>query len=354
MQGEHSSRRLEELCRYDARYEFLARSCRPDHTTLARFRMGLGESLDELLARVCQKAEADGILKRRAMAVDGTKVAARTSQWKKHRERSEVEDAALEEAAQMVSHGKFLVGYNVQAAVDMDSTLVTGYFVSEEPNDTSLLKEVLTVVKKQSGTLPEKVVADRGYGTSANALAAKEAGVEGFLPSKERGRVAPFVQGEDGLFRCQAGHVPTQRTWIDGKRGNRPYLLLRVSRCRNCPHAKECPGKGHQREMKIQAQDASDEKHACVARCRSEEGKALLRDRGSTIERLFAELKGRFRFRRFSMFGKSKARIEFGIGVLAYNLTRLLSLLLMLLNNIPNPKNLLRNQKRTRLLQIFA
>jgi Transposase DDE domain len=73
--------------------------------------------------------------------------------------------------------------------------------------------------------------------------------------------------------------------------------------------------------------DATDERHKCVQRARSEEGKALMRCRGSTVERSFADLKQHHGFRRFSTFGKAKARLEFGLLVLAYNLGRLLSLL---------------------------
>lgn len=270
MQGERSCHKMEELCRYDVRYEFLAGSCRPDYSTLTRFRCGLGETLDSLMSRVCAKAEADGILKRKAMAVDGTKVAARMSQWRKAREESEQQDAALEEAVTMVSHGHYLVGYNVQVAADMDSTLVVGYLVSDRPEDSGQMKAVLEVIEKQSGKLSEQVVADRGYGSSANALAVKEAGVVGFLPSSRPGRTAPFTCGEDGLYRCTAGHRATQRQWLD-KRNNKVYRHLRVSRCSKCEHASKCPGKGRQRTMKVLESDAMDEKHACIARCRTPE-----------------------------------------------------------------------------------
>jgi transposase len=330
MQGERSSRRVEELCRYDLRYEYLAGSCKPDYSTLSRFRCSLGENLEMLMAKVCAKAEADGFLKRRAMAVDGTKIAARVSQWKKAREESEVEDATLEEAVTMVSHGHYLVGYNVQVSADMDSMMVMGYVVSDKPEDSTQMPDVLPAVQRQSGGLSEKVVTDRGFGSSVNAVAVKEAGIEGFLPSKERGQVVPFKKGEDGVFRCAAGHVPKESQWIDKKYGEKVYLQLRVSHCRTCPLAGECPGKNRQRTMKILISDENDEKHACVARCRTPEGRELLRNRGSTIERVFAILKARFGFRRFLLCGKQKAATEFGLAILAYNLQRLRRVLLQL------------------------
>jgi transposase len=251
LQGERSSRRLEELCRYDVRYEFLAGSCKPDHTTLSRFRSSMGQDLDQMLLLVSREAERAGVLKRVSLAVDGTKVQARLSQWRKARQESEQTDAALEEAVTMVSHGKFLVGYNVQAAVDMDSGIVAGYVVSDQPEDKSQMAAVLDAVKAQSGDLSQKVVADRGYSSTANATALAERGVNGYMLEPVRGRRAPFVQDEGGVFRCKAGHVPTERPWVDSKRQDKLYRNLRVSCCSGCELAQECPGKGRQRSMKV-------------------------------------------------------------------------------------------------------
>ncbi len=76
LQGTRSSRRLEEACRFDRRYEYLSGGLQPDHATLARFRRRAAAEIEDLFLLVCQEAERRGVLERRAMVVDGTKVAA--------------------------------------------------------------------------------------------------------------------------------------------------------------------------------------------------------------------------------------------------------------------------------------
>src|SRR5579862_9318437 len=133
MRGLRSSRALEDACACDCRFVYLSDGLEPDHATLARFRQRLGSELEELFCLVCQEAERRGILERRSMVVDGTKVAAVRSQWRKALEEAEAADALEEEAQTMLSRGQYLVGYNLQMAADMNSGLITGYVASTNP-----------------------------------------------------------------------------------------------------------------------------------------------------------------------------------------------------------------------------
>lgn len=246
MQGELSTRRLEEHCRYDARFQFLVKSCKPDHSTLSRFRKSLGSRMDDLMVRFCITAGELGILQRKTMVVDGTKAAALRSQWARARKKAdEVEDFEAT-ASTMISHGQHIVGYNVQMAADADSGLVMAYVVTTDANDLNQLQPVCEAVKRQSGGLSERVVCDKGYDSSSNALALDKAGVEGYLPAKHRKQTGPFDLDESGDMVCRAGHKATKREWIDKKCGTR-YHVFRVSTCSKCPLQDSCPGKGHQR-----------------------------------------------------------------------------------------------------------
>ena len=325
LQGELSSRRLEERCRYDTRYEFLAKGCLPDHTTLSRFRAGLGKKLDEMMVRFCTGAQELGILQRRTMVVDGTKTAALRSQWARSREKADAIEDIEAEAVTMVSHGQYLVGYNVQVAADADSGILVGYVVTSKPEDSGQLEEVCQTVKRQSGALSERVVTDKGFNSSANAVALDKAGVEGFLPPTKSRRPPPFKLDESQNMVCAAGHTATKHVWIDERRGNKVYNLYRISRCKDCPLNPECPGKGRQREMKVLTADESEVKRRANQRCQTEEGKALMKIRGQTIERPIGVIKERFRLRRFKLRGVKKARIEFGLAVLTFNLQVLTS-----------------------------
>jgi transposase len=319
LQGELSSRKLEEHCRYDVRFEFLARSCKPDHTTLSRFRTALGSKIDDLMVRFCFAAAELGVLQRKTMVIDGTKMTALRSQWSRARKKAdEIEDLEAE-AVTMVSHGQYLVGYNVQAAADADSTLIVGYVVTSQPSDSKLLEEVCQAVKHQSGELSKQAVCDKGYNSSANALALAQAQVEGYLPPPRK-KPPPFALNDSQEMACMAGHIASKHEWVDSKNGNKRYDLFRVSACAQCPFNSECPGKGRQREMKVLAVDPSDEKHKANQRCLTDDGKKLMKIRGQTIERAFAVIKGCFKLRKFKLRGRKKVAIEFGLAVLTYNL----------------------------------
>lgn len=330
MRGILTSRRLEEACRYDLRFEYLSRSCRPDHTTLSRFRLALGQEMDALMLRVLQEAEGQNVLSRKTMAVDGTKIAARQSQWlRKKKEEAAAAQRVEDEAQTMLAHGQYLVGYNVQTAADADSGMIVGYAVTSKPEDSSQMKEVLDAVQRQSGLLSEQVIADKGYDSSTNAVALDEAGVKAFLPRSRRKGVTQFTRSESGEMVCDAGHVASERNWTN--RNGRVYRVYRVSQCKSCPLKQACAGKGEkQRQMYVAVEDTSHARFAANARCDDEEGKRLLRLRGPTIERPFAQIKHFFGLRRFRLAGRAKACIEFGLAALAYNAQRLIRLFLAL------------------------
>ena len=320
LQGELSSRKLEERCRYDSRYEYLARSCKPDHTTLNRFRLSLGAQMDDLMVQFCYAAQELGVLQRRTMVVDGTKTAALRSQWSRARKKADELEDLESEAVTMVSHGQYLVGYNVQMAADADSGLLVGYVVTSQSEDSNQLETVCEAVKRQSGGLSERAVCDRGYDSSQNALALQEANVEAYLPAKQRKKPPPFSLNDSMEMVCMAGHVATKHEWVDAKRGNKVYDLYRVSACKKCPLNETCPGKGKQRQMKVLQADHDQEKRKANLRCVTAEGKELMRIRGQTIELPFAVIKEVFGLRKFKLRGSAKAAIEVGLACLTFNL----------------------------------
>jgi transposase len=326
MLGILSSRRLEEACRYDIRFEFLCRSCRPDHTTLSRFRGSLGKELDALMLDVLTEADRRGVLSRKTMAMDGTKISARRTQWlRKVVSEADQEQTLEDEAQTMLNHGQYLVGYNVQTAADTESGLIVGYVVTSSPSDGTQAPCVLEAVAKHSGALSEQVVADKGYDTAGNALALKQAGVTAFIPrAMPRSRQSIFTARADGRFECPAGHVAREDTNLN--RHGRLYLRYRVSKCPTCPLQGSCAGKGKERAIYVPADEAGSARMAANARCQGEEGQRVLRLRGPTIELTFAHIKGEFGLRRFKLAGRERASLEFGLAALAYNTRRLIRL----------------------------
>lgn len=324
MQGVRSSRKLEEYCRFDCRYEYLSGGAEPDHVTICAFRRNLSGELDELFALVCEEAERRGILERRCMAVDGTKVAAVRSQWKRALKEAEAIDEFEDEARTMVSHGEYLIGYNLQVAADTGSGMIVGYVATNLENDMDQLDDVLPAVARLSGSLPTSVIADRGYDSSQNAQAAAEYGVEAYLPPVQKMGPRPvFSTNELGEVVCPAGHVATQmkKTSPLGK----PRILYRVYRCNTCSMKPACGIKGNRRDYTVAQNSDPINRQTANVRAASPEGQELMRLRCPTIERVFGQFKGNQGFRRFLLRGLSGARIELGLMSLGYNLKVLLS-----------------------------
>jgi transposase len=80
--GERSSRRIERRCVEDVAFRVLAANHRPDHATIARFRVTHTEALAGLFGQVLVLCDRAGLIKAGLLAVDGTKMqanAARTA-----------------------------------------------------------------------------------------------------------------------------------------------------------------------------------------------------------------------------------------------------------------------------------
>jgi transposase len=323
LEGERSSRRLERACKYDIRYEYLSRSCYPDYSTLCRFRKRLESILDSLFLEIVQACKETGLVTCKSVAVDGTKIMAKRTQWRKALQESEAVDAFEEEARTMfTTHGEFLVGYNIQAVADTQHGIVVGFVATNHANDSHLLAPALQATERLSGMLPETAVMDKGYDSGLNASAAVQLGVEVVIPSSISS-LRPFAQDEKGTMRCMAGHAATRHDWIDQKT-EQIYDHFRVSKCRKCLFRQECGTSGHQRAMKVMVGTLAQDKAAANARAKTPEGKAFLLKRGPTIERRFSVLKREQGLRRFLLAGLAGAQLECGLAFMGQNLKALL------------------------------
>lgn len=316
MQGGASSRSLEERCRYDVRYGFLAGATTPDHTTLSRFRDRLASRLDGMLAQISRVAEERGLLKGKVVAVDGTKCKAAASQWLRA-----VQSSIEADARTMIgSDGNYLVGYNVQMAADVEGSFITCCSVTNEANDARQMEEVLRASQRQSSVQPSTVVADAGYDTSFNHGTLRRAGVTAVIvPNPRTSRV--FTRDEQGILRCPGKHAASMSRVR--KRGV-AYDTYRVSQCRHCPLKAQCGVNGHQKEVSVRAGEDPVAPAEHGAAMDTPEARMLLKARGPTIERKFAHLKRVMDLSRFKRRSLPKVNADCKMTVLAFNLGRLL------------------------------
>ena len=178
-----------------------------------------------------------------------------------------------------VSGGGFEQAYNAQAAVDMETMIVVASDLSNNPNDKREMEPVVEGLVKLPDELGEiaKVVADTGYYSEHNV---KVCGQHELQPLIAHGR--------------QPHHPPLAELIARGEGG--------------------------------EEQSSDDPVQRMKDELQSDTGRALYARRKTTVEPVFGIIKHVMGFRQFSMRGLEKAKGEWSIVCMAWNIRRLFTL----------------------------
>lgn len=97
----------------------------------------------------------------------------------------------------MKAGGDFVQGYNAQVAVDEAHQVIVAHGVSNQPPDAEHLQPMLHRIAANTGSLPERLSADAGYWSEANANASAEHGVDAYIATEKlkHGEKPPPVRG---------------------------------------------------------------------------------------------------------------------------------------------------------------
>jgi transposase len=322
--GITSGRGLERGIIEDLPLRYLAGGAHPDHWALSAFRRRHKRAMNDVFTQVVEFIRDLGMGKLGVVAIDGTAIEANNSKsqvdtvkklrdqrakfrqeirrWQK---RCEAEDRAVaaqlsnehiekvqreletiparlqelkksglkqlpqtdKEARVLKKAGKSVVGYKAETAVSEDHFIV-GQRVTQTPTENDSLVPMLEEVKHNCDELPEKVLADAGLYSNANAQAMEEKGIDAYIPDS-----------------------------------NMAAALNRGTRVK---------GRAKAPEMKRMR-----------AKLRSAEGRKLYAQRKAIVEGPFGTMKIQRDLRRFRLRGLKKTSIEFTLSCIGYNLTRL-------------------------------
>ncbi len=225
--------------------------------------------------------------------------------------------------------GSGVVGYNVQAAVDIKHHLIVAHDVINVGSDRAQLS---SMAKKTKVTLEAErldVVADRGYFSSDEILACEEAGITVTLPkpqtsgSKAKGR---FVKQDfryvamDDLYVCPAGERLVYR-YSNEENG----LTLRrywTKACQTCALKQRCTTGKERRVTRWEHEQLLE-----AVQRRLDAHPEKMRQRRETVEHPFGTIKARMGAVHFLMKTLKRVRTEMALHVLAYNLTRVMNIL---------------------------
>ena len=225
--------------------------------------------------------------------------------------------------------GSGMVGYNVQAAVDIKRHLIVAHEVTNEGTDRSQLSPMAKQTKGALAADSLDVVADRGYFNSIEILACDEAGITVTLPKpltsgiKAKGRFGKqdfvYVVADD-VYLCPAGERLVYH-YTNEENG----LTLRrywTNACRNCA-IKDCCTTGKERRI-----TRWEHEHVLEAvQRRLDEHPERMRQRRETVEHPFGTIKSWMGSTHFQMKTLKRVGTEMALHVLAYNLKRVMNIL---------------------------
>jgi transposase len=224
--------------------------------------------------------------------------------------------------------GSGVVGYNVQVAVDVKHHLIVTHEVTNVGTDRSQLSPMAKAAKATLGVEKLDVVADRGYFSGEEILACDNAGITVTLPkpmtsnSKAEGRFGKqdfrYVAHED-VYICPAGEtLPYRYTTEENGLVLRRYWTNACQRCalkHTCTISKERRITRWEHEHVLEA----------VQR-RLDEHPEKMRKRRETVEHPFGTMKARMGATHFLMKTLPRVASEMALHVLAYNMTRVMSI----------------------------
>lgn len=219
--------------------------------------------------------------------------------------------------------GGWIVGYNVQFAVEAEHGLIVGHEVTTDANDRGQLTPMALGAQAALGGGPVTVVADTGYARAEAARTCQDNAITAIVPRQTPHSHWPgfarerfvYDAGAD-TYHCPGGAELRPRQEV---RGQRRYM---TPACRTCAIKAQCTSgqyrqvTRHRHEAALEAMDE-----------RARENPYWMSLRRSTAEHPFGTFKHAQQARRFLTRGLSRVRAEMALSVSAYNLKRMIRIL---------------------------
>ncbi len=225
--------------------------------------------------------------------------------------------------------------YTTQFVVDTESLLILSFDVSAQATDAGTLPVMLDRTQEVTGVMVTQVSTDAGYVSLLDLQECQKRGVQlvgpiqenDFTEQKRAKEATPRVGKdqfewlpEEKTYRCPEGH----RLEYKGRerlqrRDDQTVVRLRfhcaAEHCRACPKRDGCvrdPEKGRT----VKRLEGEELMEAHKAYMSTSEAKAIMRLRGSVIERCFADAEAHRKLRRFHGHGLKNSKVEIGLIVL--------------------------------------
>ena len=219
------------------------------------------------------------------------------------------------------------VAYNAQTAVDARHKLIVAFELTNEGNDYRQLYPMAAQAKQAVGADAVTVVADTGYSNGEHGALCEQDGITAVVPRAEivnpngseyfsRDRFS--YDHESDSWRCPAGatlslfktsHTQNKKEYTTGA-------------CGTCPLKGQCTKAARRVIVRDFYEDAREAMHR-----RATADPIWMKFRRELAEHPFGTMKWLMAHPRFLVKGLRKAKAELALGVLNYNLKRVLNIL---------------------------
>jgi transposase len=225
------------------------------------------------------------------------------------------------------NHG-YQVAYNAQIAVDDRHKLIVAFDLTNEGNDTQQLHPMAEKAKEALGVESLTVVADTGYSSGEQGEHCEKAQITAIVPRPQkantagkqyfdRSRFTYDVAGD--TYRCPAGQTLTLES-VSQSRSRKSYANLRA--CQDCALRPQCTKGAFRRVNRTFHEDTIEAMHQ-----RATTDPRHMKTRREIAEHPFGTIKWMMARPRFLLRGLPKAKAEWALSILGYNLKRVIAIL---------------------------
>ncbi len=254
---------------------------------------------------------------------------------KKGEEKEQARASVSDPEARKMKHGDggFSPSYNVQLTTDVDNKIIVGVDVTQAANDYEGLQEGIDQVAENLGETPKQVLVDGGYVNANNIIAMDRRGIDLIAAfgnqhlgtTERRGIAKKFLpekfayDPENDIYLCPTGKTLVYiKDQIEGRNIAHLYQAA-LTDCLQCAYKEQCCPKAIKKGRTITRSEARPEVAALAAKMKTEQAKAIYKQRAPVAEFPHLWIKEKFGLRQFRLRGLKKVRTEALWACLTYN-----------------------------------
>lgn len=222
-----------------------------------------------------------------------------------------------------------VVGYNVQSVVETKHHLIVAHEVTNHGYDRDALSMMARAAKEVMAKETIEAVADKGYYSGEEIVAAEQAGIAVTVPKPNTSNAAAFGRfdkadfvyvADDDVYVCPAGERLTYHmtSELDGKM-MRSYW---TTACATCPIKSKCTT-GKERRVRRWEHEAILDR----VQKRLDEDPSKIPLRSKTVEHPFGTIKSWMGATHFKMKTLAHVATEIALHILAYNMMRVMAVI---------------------------